>query len=173
MLLSTDHGDDPCISLTKVAKLLAGACSIDELVAILAAHARSVLGSDGIAVILRDGDSCHYVAEDAIEPLWRGQRFPMTECVSGWAMLHNRSVIIPDIENDPRVPLDAYRRTSIRTLAMAPIGTPVPKAALGAYWCAFVEPDAGTMRRLDILAQLVGTAFTQLSTVRETEATAG
>lgn len=173
MLLNFDLDDPSCTTLTRAAKRLAAAESVGEIVAILREHARSIVGSDGIAVILREGDFCHYVAEDAIEPLWRGQRFPMTACVSGWAMLNNRSVLIPDLESDPRVPRDSYARTSMRTLVMVPLGTPEPVAALGAYWCAYVEPEASTIRRLEILAKVAATAFARVMTTSDAEATAG
>lgn len=163
MVLDTDHETQTCTTLSRAAKLLSRASGVADIVAVLRTHARAVVGCDGIAVILREGDLCHYVAEDAIEPLWRGQRFPLTDCVSGWAMLHNRSVVIPDLENDPRVPQAAYGRTSMRTIAMVPLGTPEPVAAIGAYWCAFVEPDEAALRRLEILAQVAGDAFTRLS----------
>ena len=173
MLLNTDLDDSSCTTLTRAAKRLAAAESVKEIVAILREHARMIVGSDGIAVILREGDSCHYVAEDAIEPLWRGQRFPMTACVSGWAMLNNRSVIIPDLESDPRVPRESYARTSMRTLAMVPFGTPEPIAAIGAYWCAYVEPEDSTIRRLEILGQVAATAFARVMAVSDAEATVG
>jgi GAF domain-containing protein len=163
MLLNTDYEDQTCTTLNRAVKRLSAAESIGDVVAILRDHARSIVGSDGIAVILREGETCHYAAEDAIEPLWRGQRFPMSACVSGWAMLNNRSVIIPDLEVDPRVPQDAYSRTSMRSLAIVPVGTPEPVAALGAYWCAFVEPDDATIRRLEILAQVAANAFARLT----------
>ncbi len=173
MLLNTELDDPSCTTLTRAAKRLAAADSVGEIVTTLREHARMIVGSDGIAVILREGDFCHYVAEDAFEPLWRGQRFPMTACVSGWAMLNNRSVIIPDLESDPRVPQEAYTRTSMRTLVMVPLGTPEPVAALGAYWCAFVEPEDSTIRRLEILAQVAATAFTRVMDARDAEATVG
>ena len=163
MLLTTEYDDDHGVRLAEAAKSLAAARSVDEIVAVLCRTARDVVGSDGIAVVLREGDFCHYAAEDAIEPLWRGARFPMTECVSGWAMLNGRTAVIPDLENDSRVPQIAYRRTSMRSLAMVPMGTPEPVAALGAYWCAYIEPDESTVRRLEILAQVATIAFERLS----------
>jgi GAF domain-containing protein len=162
MFLTTrDQGshDDHGTLLAKTGRLLADAGSVEEIVAILCGNTRSIIGSDGIAVVLRDGDQCHYAAEDAIEPLWRGQRFQMTTCVSGWAMLNRRSVVIPDLESDPRVPQLAYARTSMRSLAMVPVGAPEPVAALGAYWCAYIEPDDATVRRLEILARMAAIAF--------------
>ena len=163
MLLTTEDEDVQGLKLADAAKSLAAARSVDEIVAILCRSARDIVGSDGIAVVLRDGDVCHYVAEDAIEPLWRGVRFPAAECVSGWAMMNRRTVVIPDIETDPRVPQAAYHRTSMRSLAMVPIGAPDSVAALGAYWCAFIEPDDSTIRQLEILAQVATIAFERLS----------
>lgn len=173
MSSSSDYEHECSAPLTRAAKLLAATRSVDDIVAVLRTEARSVVGSDGIAVILREGDSCHYVAEDAVEPLWRGQRFPMTACVSGWAMRNRRSVIIPDIESDPRVPLEAYVRTSIRSLAMVPFGSPEPVAALGAYWCAFVEPDEASVRRFEILAQVAAAAFTRVFAASRIDAATG
>ncbi len=163
MLLTIDCEDDQGMRLAVAAKRLAAARSIDEVAAVLCDTARDIVGSDGIAVVLREDGVCHYVAEDAIEPLWRGARFPMTECVSGWAMLNRESVVIPNLEGDPRVPQIAYHRTSMRSLAMVPMGAPEPVAALGAYWCAYVEPDHATVRRLEVLAQVAGAAFSRLS----------
>lgn len=173
MSLSSDHEHECSAPLTRAAKLLAATRSVDDIVAVLRTEARSVVGSDGIAVILREGDFCHYVAEDAIEPLWRGQRFSMTDCVSGWAMRNRSSVIIPDIESDPRVPVEAYARTSIRSLAMMPLGSPEPVAAIGAYWCAFVDLDVGTIRRFEILAQVAAAAFTRVLAASWIDAAAG
>lgn len=163
MLLTTEYAEDHDDRLADATKLLAAARSVEEIVAILSTTARNIVGSDGIAVVLREGDRCHYVAEDAIEPLWRGAFFPMSECVSGWAMLNRRTAVIPDLESDPRVPQAAYIRTSMRSLAMVPVGSPEPVAALGAYWCAFIEPDDSTVRRLEILAQVATIAFERLS----------
>lgn len=42
-------------------------------------------------------------------------RFPgMSACISGWAMLHRRSAVVPDIYADSRIPADAYRPTFVR-----------------------------------------------------------
>ena len=141
---------------------LAAARTLDEVVSVLRRSARSIAGSDGIAVVRREGDASYYVAEDAIEPLWRGRRFPLTTCISGWAMLNGETAIVPDIECDPRVPVALYRLTSMRSLVMVPIGSPEPMAALGAYWCASVIPDDATVCRLEALAQGAATALARL-----------
>jgi len=96
-------------------------------------HARGICGSDGITFILREGEMCHYVEEDAIGPLWKGQKFPLTACISGWAMLHGETAVIGDVFTDPRIPYDAYLPTFVKSLIMTPIGSP-RVAAMGAYW---------------------------------------
>ena len=95
--------------------------------------ARAFCKSDGIALVLRDGDMCHYVEEDAISPLWKGMRFPMSACISGWSMLHAETAVIEDIYKDDRIPHDAYRPTFVKSLIMTPVMKP-PVAAIGAYW---------------------------------------
>ncbi len=40
--------------------------------------ARELTGADGATFVLRDADKCFYADEDAIAPLWKGQRFPMS-----------------------------------------------------------------------------------------------
>ncbi|MGH1570439.1 GAF domain-containing protein [Methylobacterium sp. P31] len=141
---------------------LSVARSVEDIVSVLRSTARDIVGADGIAVILREGDASFYAAEDAIEPLWRGRRFPLTQCISGWAMLHDETAVIPDLELDPRVPVAAYRITSMRSLVMAPIGSPEPVAALGAYWCASVIPDDATVCRLEALAHQAAAALARV-----------
>ena len=138
------------------------AASLEAVVSALRSTARAIVGADGIAVILREGDTVFYAAEDAIEPLWRGRRFPATACISGWCMLNGQTAVVPDIESDPRVPVMAYRATSMRSLVVVPIGTPEPVAALGAYWCASVIPDDATICRLEALAHQAAAALARV-----------
>src|SRR3954465_15222457 len=70
--------------------------------------ARSLTGADGATFVLRDGDRCHYADEDAIAPLWKGQRSPREASVRGGWMIHPRPAVIEDIYADDRIPHDAY-----------------------------------------------------------------
>lgn len=149
--------------LARAANALAAAHSLADVVSILRTTARTIVGADGIAVILREDGDCFYAAEDAIEILWQGRRFPLDTCISGWAMLNNETAIVPDINLDPRVPVDAYRTTSMRSLVMVPIGSPEPVAALGAYWCASVISDEATVYRLETLAHHIAAALARIS----------
>lgn len=106
----------------------------DALIEVVRSTVRTVCSSDGVTFVLREGDKCHYVDEDAIGPLWKGQRFQMETCISGWCMLNDRTVAIEDVFADPRIPHDTYRNTFVKSLVMAPVRTTAPVAALGTYW---------------------------------------
>jgi GAF domain-containing protein len=129
-----DEPDNPRWKLLDAAEArLQIAPSKEAIIEVVRTTARSVLSADGVTVILRDGDLCHYVEEDAISPLWKGMRFPMSTCISGWSMLHAETAVIEDIYKDARIPHDAYRPTFVKSLIMTPVLEP-PVAAIGAYW---------------------------------------
>ena len=83
--------------------------------------ARELTGADGATFVLRDGDQCYYADENAIGPLWKGKRFPIDACISGWVMRNGRPAMIEDIYGDTRISVDAYRSTFVKSLAMVPI----------------------------------------------------
>ncbi|MET0363496.1 MAG: ATP-binding protein [Sphingobium sp.] len=145
--------------LADVIERLSRVRSIDETVDIVRTSARQIVGADGITVVLSDRGFCHYVAEDADEPLWKGQRFPAHACVSGWAMNHAETVVIPDISRDARVPLQAYATTFVRSILMVPIGTPEPVAAIGAYWSETRQPSDDEVALLETLARGASTGL--------------
>lgn len=138
---------------------LAEARTLDDVLAVLRAAARELTAADGVTIVLRDGDLCYYAEESAIGPLWKGRRFPINECVSGWAMVNRRQVVIPDIYEDPRVPLSAYEPTFVRAMAMVPIGVDRPIGAIGAYWGAVHRASVDELSALQTLAELANEAL--------------
>ncbi|HVZ90770.1 MAG TPA: GAF domain-containing protein [Rhizomicrobium sp.] len=134
---------------------LSRANSLDEVMAIVRSTARGVASADGVCFVLRDGDACHYAEEDAIAPLWKGQRFPMSACISGWAMLNAKTAVIEDIFADPRIPHEAYRPTFVKSLIMAPVGAQSPAAAIGAYWAVRRAFSAREVELVESLAAAI------------------
>lgn len=122
------------MALVQAVEQLATAGSLDDVIAIVRETARDICGADGVCFVLKEGDFCHYVEEHAIGPLWKGRRFPLTACISGWCMLHDEPAVIPDIYLDARIPHDAYRPTFVKSLVMVPVKTTEPIAAIGTYW---------------------------------------
>jgi two-component sensor histidine kinase len=146
-------------TLVETIEQLSGAQSVEDVAAVVRSSARIISNADGVAIVLRDGDQCHYLDEDAIGPLWKGLRFPMTACVSGWAMLNRCTAVIPDIYADDRVPHDAYRPTFVKSMVMTPVRAADPLAAIGAYWAQPRSWGADELMRLEVIARATATAL--------------
>ncbi len=145
--------------LSRAVKDLSAARTHDAIIDITRRAARDIAGSLGVAIVLRDGDRCHYIAEDSEVPLWSGQKFPLAACISGWAMLNRSQVVIPDIYQDDRVPHEAYRPTGIHSLIMTPVGEPEPFGALGVYWRDVRTAPPDEMSSMAALASCMATAL--------------
>lgn len=141
---------------------LKSADSIARVGEVVRSAARRLASADGATFVLRDRDFCFYADEDAIGPLWKGQRFPIRDCISGWAMLHKEAVRIADISLDERVPLAAYRPTFVRSLVMVPIRAADPLGAIGAYWAGVGSANQAAIDALATLADATGDAIDRI-----------
>jgi GAF domain-containing protein len=152
----------PDDSASWAVRMLDGAETADEVRLILRSSARAAVRGDGATVVELEGDQCHYADEDAISPLWKGQRFPVTACISGWAIRHRKTVVIPDIRDDDRVPLEAYRPTFVRSMVMVPITAGQPVGAIGAYWGRLHRASDEEVAALESLADAAGRALQRI-----------
>ena len=153
------HNGGDWSSMIAEVELLAKVGELTEVMVAVRRVARQMSGADGVCIVLRDGDRCHYVDEEAIGPLWKGRRFPMSACISGWCMLNRQTAIIPDIYLDTRIPHDAYRPTFVQSLIMVPVGHLEPSAAIGVYWARKHTPEAAKVAMLERLARAAATAL--------------
>lgn len=154
--------------LIAVVQDLSQAPDLDSVIHIVRSAARNLTGADGATFVLRDGEKCYYVDEDAISPLWKGQKFPLTACVSGWSMLNRQHVAIEDIYADERIAADLYRPTFVKSMVMVPIRQQSPIGSIGNYWAnphqprpeeikilqALADATSVTLRNIDLLEQL-------------------
>jgi two-component system CheB/CheR fusion protein len=138
--------------LEVIEKKLMQARNLDAVAVIVRKAARNLTSADGATFVLRDGDQCYYFDEDAISPLWKGKRFPMCTCISGWVMVHKKPTVIEDIYKDPRIPLDAYKVTFVKSLLMVPIDRENPIGAIGNYWAHIKRPTEEEISLLQALA---------------------
>lgn len=160
---------DAAFRLVKAVQELSLARDLDRVREIVRRAARELTGADGATFVLREGANCHYADEDAIGPLWKGKRFPMQSCVSGWVMAHRQPVAIVDIYNDARVPVDAYRPTFVKSLAMVPIRRAEPIGAIGNYWASPHSPSGTELELLQALADSTSVAMENVRVYAELE----
>ena len=146
--------------LVEAAQQLCAARDIGTVTEIVRRSARKLTGADGSTFVLREGSLVFYADEDSISPLWRGQRFPASACISGWAMQHRQSVVIEDVYTDARIPQDLYRPTFVRSMAMVPVNREDPIAAIGVYWA---KPHVASSRELELIQALADAAATAVA----------
>jgi len=137
--------------LVSVVQRLSLARSLPAIMDIVRHAARNLVGADGASFILRDGDNCFYAEEDAIGPLWKGRRIPVSNCIGGWAMLNRQPAVVKDIVQDARIVPELYRSTFVKSLLMMPIRTLAPIGAIGVYWS---RPHRASSEEVELLQGL-------------------
>lgn len=142
---------------------------LDAVAEVVRHAARELVGADGATFVLRDNEQCFYRDEDAICPLWKGQRFPLQVCISGWAMLNRQATVIEDIYLDPRIPHAAYRPTFVKSLVMVPIRTLEPIGAIGTYWASHYRATPDQVKTLQALADATSVALENVQVYAELE----
>ena len=155
--------------LLVVVQQLCVARRLDAVMEIVCHAAREITGADWATFVQREGDFCHYAEEDAISPLWKGRRFPISSCISGWTMLNRRPAVIEDIYADERIIADLYRPTFVKSLVMTPIGTDEPIGALGTYWADACRPPNDVVKVLQALAHYTSIAMEHAQRREESE----
>jgi diguanylate cyclase (GGDEF)-like protein len=148
---------------------LSMARELSQVQQIVRTTARELAGSDGSTFVLRDAGQCYYADEDAIEPLWKGSRFPLEACISGWSMLNRQTAVIEDIYADDRIPHAAYRPTFVKSLAMVPIRSLDPIGAIGNYWADGHVASDDEIRLLQALADATSVAMENIAVYAELE----
>ena len=153
--------------LVETVQKISLARDIETIIHVVRTVARKLTGADGATFVLRDNDFCFYVDEDAISPLWKGQRFPMSACISGWSMLNKKCALIPDIYQDNRIPVEAYRPTFVKSLVMVPIRSLDPIGAIGNYWAEKHDPTPEEIELLQSLADITSVSIANVYAYNE------
>ncbi len=149
--------------LINTIKALSSARNLDTVQRIITNSARKLTSADGATIVYRENEYCFYADEDAIEPLWKGKRFLLSDCISGWVMLNRKIAIIRDIYSDDRIPIEAYKPTFVKSLAVVPVNTTEPFAAIGNYWSTNHTP---TKIEIDLLQTLADSAAIAIENVK-------
>jgi GAF domain-containing protein len=150
---------DPIDILVNTVQELSLARDLSTVTYVVRKAARKCTNADGVTFVLNENDNCYYVDEDAIGPLWKGQRFPIHSCISGWVMINRSPAIIKNIYEDSRIPHEAYTHTFVKSLAMVPIRTIDPIGAIGAYWAEEYVPTETEVKLLQAIADVTAVAF--------------
>ncbi|MFB6257509.1 MAG: ATP-binding protein [Flavobacteriales bacterium] len=153
--------------LVKMIQELSLAKGLNGIMEVVRTNTRELSGADGVTFVLKEGDKSYYADEDAISPLWKGCRFPMSACISGWCMMNREVAVVEDIYQDPRIPYDVYRPTFVKSLVMVPIRSSAPVGAIGNYWADHHSPSEEEIEILRSLADATAVAMENVAVYNE------
>ena len=156
-------------ALVATVQELSLARNLSTIMQIVRKAARQLTGADGATFVLKEGTYCFYADEDAIAPLWKGCKFPQASCISGWVMMNREPAVIENIFEDPRIPVEAYRPTFVRSLVMVPIRSAAPIAAIGNYWATHHRATPRELELLQTLANCTSIAMENVALYAELE----
>lgn len=164
-LATRQSAEESILDLENLILSISMARGLAEIMSAVRLAARRLVGADGITFVLREDGLCHYADEDAIAPLWKGQRFPLEQCISGWTILNRQPAIVDDIYADNRIPHAAYRPTFVRSLIMMPVREEDPVGAIGAYWAKQHVPSAESVHILRRIANSAAVGMTNVALI--------
>ncbi len=150
------NGHDRWAQVSKAGRSFANAVSVDTVIEMLCEAAFEIVGADGVTLAHRDGDEVVILGEEAAPSFLFGRRFAIDRSLSGLAMLEGKPVLVPEIRNDPRVPLNAYLATYLSTVVVFPVGRGEAMAAVGIYWTEFTQVTDEMVHQLDALVRSAG-----------------
>jgi diguanylate cyclase (GGDEF)-like protein/PAS domain S-box-containing protein len=138
---------------------LSGARTTQGVVDILRDAARALAGADRAIVMLRDGGYVQFAGEASNGPVWEGRRFPLDECIGGWAILNRQAAVIEDVFSDSRFCAAACPNKLVKSMAVFPIRSADPIGALAIYWNQRGRSDPDSVSALQTLANAAAIAI--------------
>lgn len=151
--------------LLQATHALLQARNFDSVMAALLPIGRKIAGADGITFTVREGDLCFYASEDAVQPLWKGLRFPIDHCIEGLAIQRTQPVCIENIYTDARIPSDIYQSTFVKSVTAVPVANTDLIGAMGIYWS---DTHLTSEEELTMLQSLAAIASAALENIRKT-----
>jgi signal transduction histidine kinase len=145
--------------LQKIGRQLGSTLEIEKIRTLICQGARTLVGADGAAFVKNEGEEVFYAEEDSIEPLWKGCRFPILSCISGLSMIEHQAISIEDIYVDSRVPIEVYRPTYVKSLAVMPITAKHYSSVVGVYWAHQHQATTDELNLLQSLAAMADLAL--------------
>lgn len=149
------------IDLAQTIGSLVSATTSSDVMRVVQANVKRVMSADGIVIIRRDGEYCHYVEEDTETPLWKGRRVPLIECPAARSITNSETLVFPDVANGDDAQLAAYAGTFVKSALIVPVANGENSAAIGIYWANSRQPSTGEIGAAEALGQAVAAALSK------------
>ena len=158
-----DPGNEALNALAETAQDLSHAATRQDVQRAVRRAARRLTAADDAILVLRDGEECFAVDEDAVEPAWKGEPYRLDGCISGWSVFSGQPAAIEDVDADDRIPREACRQTDVKSLLLVPI---VARESLGAIRMIWARRHLPTESETALVRALAASAAVALEHVR-------
>ncbi|MFW5757858.1 MAG: PAS domain S-box protein, partial [Bacteroidota bacterium] len=158
------------LQIINIINQISKAGNTELLQLIVAKAARKLVNAKGTTFVIRDEGFCHYVEENTDSKLWKGKKFPLEKCITGWVMLNKQPAIVEDIYQDERIPTELYEKTFVKSLAVFPANEKDPKFVIGCYWEKKYSPNEEEIRFMKTLAEAANIGYESIQLLKNLEA---
>lgn len=141
--------------LVKTIQELSLADDLEKIMVIVKNAACELSLADGVFFVLREGDNCRfYRSENTINFLAKGNKIPLSNCISGVSISNRSYIFVEDIHQDERVKGDFYKNTFIKSLLVVPIKVTNPIGTIECYWTNKHKPTIEQIKLTQALADI-------------------
>jgi formate hydrogenlyase transcriptional activator len=165
-------------NLFDLAKLIVRHRTTDALFPTLALGLRSSLNFDFVTLGLYDSrtENIHLDTWKAGHVRKRCESIPVFTCVSGWAWKNQRSVLVQNLDTEPKLPvfLESLRQLGVRTYYVFPLTTSRHKLGAIGYGSLHVIPKTNATleffrRSAAMIAQFLDTTLSSDGLIAQTD----
>src|SRR5919108_1967239 len=113
------------LALYEIGQALSSVHDLDQLLQLAIERTMALLDVEGASIILLDEERQELYFKVADEQRLREVRFPATQGIAGTVIREGQSLIVPDVDRDPRHygGVDAQTGTKTRSIICAPLRT--------------------------------------------------
>lgn len=155
--------------LISIVKELSLTKDLSSISSIALHYARSLTNADGATFVLKEQESCYFLDEAFVNPLWRRKKIPMKDCVCGVAIENGEPIRIKNLYADPRVHQDTYKGTEVKSVLVVPILPSKPIGAIASYWIREYSPSYDELNLLQALADISAICIERVKLYSEME----
>ncbi len=141
---------------------------LNTVMSLVAERLRNLLGSDGAAVELVEGDELVYQAASGTVAPYLGLRLKVDSSLSGWCVRRGELMHSEDTETDERVDRDICRRIGARSMIVVPLHH--DRQTVGVLKVLSARPNAFDERDIDAVQLMIGLIAAGMSHTAEFEA---
>ena len=152
---------DKLTALHDIDRALSSTLDLQACLGIIVDRARSLFATSSVALMLREGERLHMVAEAGLASVDKEVVIPFTGSLTGWCYSNRASVLVPDVRTDDRYMLyDARTRTEMAAPLL------VQEECIGVLNVESDQMGAFTPADLELLESLASRAANAIHNVR-------